>query len=118
MNLTTMSWNARTVKFPIRLAVLLSFLQIAILGQARAVTISGIVRDAESRSAVAEANVVLSALPLTVRTARNGEFSIGVPHQGAFRLAVSHVAYEPFQADLEMGADDISLEISLQQGSI
>lgn len=99
-------------------AIAVFFLSVLFLGITNATfasSITGLVREAESRAAIADANVSFPALARTIKTDDQGEFSLEVGQPGTYRIKISHVAFEPSVMDIELGADDVSIEVLLQR---
>ncbi|MBP7460906.1 MAG: TonB-dependent receptor [Candidatus Delongbacteria bacterium] len=77
--------------------------------------ISGIVREAEHGTALANANVGLSPSSLGTATGSDGWFHLSSIQPGSYRLTVSYMGYHPVQMTIQVGdQDSLKLEINLE----
>ena len=76
-------------------------------------TISGRITDAETGNAIQGAHVFIANTTVGVTTDAKGNYRLQMPGEGSYRLAVSHVAYEPVFVDIEPGKESKILDVAL-----
>ena len=62
-------------------------------------TISGRITDAETGGPVPGANVFFAGTTVGATSDTTGYYRLIIPGEGSYRLAISHVAYEPIFMD-------------------
>ena len=90
---------------------LLWFIPLTLSGQRY---ISGRITDAEIGNSLSAAHVFISNTTEGATTDAEGYYRLKIHSEGSYRLAVSHVAYEPVFVDIEPGKASKVLDVALQ----
>ena len=77
-------------------------------------TVSGYIFDAETGNAIQDAHIFIANTTIGATTSDNGSFFLKIPGDGSYRIAVSHVAYEPVFVEFESGKSSKTLDIKLR----
>lgn len=82
---------------------------------ARAVTVSGVVRDSATGAPLAAAVVRLVELHRETRTHEDGAFAINVVPPGRYQLVVQRIGYRSVNRALEVGSAAVTVDIALRE---
>ena len=77
-------------------------------------TVSGRVTDAETGDPVVGAAVFIANTTVGATTDASGNYQLKIPGEGSYRLAVSHVAYQPVSRDIEPGKMLQTINVAMQ----
>lgn len=79
------------------------------------VTVQGTVLDAETGEPLPAANVVLDELQRGAPADADGNYEINNVPSGTYTIVVSYVGYDRYEQSLEVGNQDVTFNISMQQ---
>ena len=98
-------------KYKIFLSFVLCLIPFALSAQR---TVSGRVTDAGDGKPVPEAAVFIDNTTIGTTTNADGNYQLKLPGEGSYRLAVSHVAYQPVFVDIDAEKASKTLNIGLR----
>jgi len=75
--------------------------------------VGGQITDAENGDPVVGASVFLSSTTIGAFTDTEGRYQLKIPEEGAYRLTVAHVAYQPVFTDIEPGKTAVEFNAAL-----
>ena len=75
--------------------------------------ISGHVTDANDGNSLPAVHVFIANTTAGTTTDEKGYYRLQIPGEGSYRLAVSHVAYEPVFRDIEPGEASVVFDVSM-----
>ena len=75
--------------------------------------ISGYVTDTNDGNPLPAVHVFISNTTAGTTTDEKGYYRLQIPGEGSYRLAVSHVAYEPVFRDIEPGEASVVFDVSM-----
>ena len=81
-------------------------------------TISGRITDAETGGPVPGANVFFAGTTVGATSDTTGYYRLIIPGEGSYRLAISHVAYEPIFMDIDPGKASEILNVTMEMATM
>ena len=81
-------------------------------------TISGRITDAEDGSPIAGVHTFIAGTTIGATTDTTGHYRLKIPGEGSYRLAVSHVGYEPAFKDIEPGKASEVFDVALKMATM
>lgn len=98
--------------------VTISLFLIASISMAIGGTVKGVIKDAESKSPLIGANVVLIGTSQGSTTDQDGAFVILNVPNGEYKVEVSYLGYQAYEQLLKVGAEEATLDVELTPVSI
>ncbi len=81
-------------------------------------SIKGVIKDAETKSPLIGANIVLLGTSMGSTTDEDGFFMIQDVPEGSYKLEVSYLGYQQYEQMVTLSGNDVSLEIELTPVSL
>ncbi|MDR2038497.1 MAG: carboxypeptidase-like regulatory domain-containing protein, partial [Bacteroidales bacterium] len=92
------------------LMTVLLFVSLALSAQR---IISGRITDSENGSPIPGASIFFSTTTVGTTTDAEGHYRLKIPGEGAYRLVVSHVGYQPVFKDITPGKTQITIDVAM-----